>query len=315
MKLRQTADTFQAAATFLELCQIWGPLDPEIAAKIKYAKYHAVRIAKAIKAGQDPNLSNPVHEGEGQNEELKPLDPNDPDVKALQGADAPRVTKPRQPSVEEVPDESEHMEHQLAQRSNLNESIHPSRSSSIPPQRTPAEANAPVGGMGAASATPDLPSAPADLAPSALVPDLPDTPANSHIGAAPPSAATDTFQSFPPPAPNKAPSAPDLPPSPSTFYGRPPSGAQPSAPAAPPSWATLGPSSATSHHAPAPAPAPAPVPAASATSGASSAQVVDDQSIALAQKHARWAVSALSFDDVPTAIKELRNALRYLGAE
>lgn len=41
----------------------------------------------------------------------------------------------------------------------------------------------------------------------------------------------------------------------------------------------------------------------------------DDQTITQAQKHARWAVSALSFDDVPTAIKELKNALRQLGAE
>jgi vacuolar protein sorting-associated protein VTA1 len=41
----------------------------------------------------------------------------------------------------------------------------------------------------------------------------------------------------------------------------------------------------------------------------------DDQAITQAQKHARWAVSALSFDDVPTAIKELKNALRQLGAE
>jgi vacuolar protein sorting-associated protein VTA1 len=42
---------------------------------------------------------------------------------------------------------------------------------------------------------------------------------------------------------------------------------------------------------------------------------VDDNSITLAQKHARWAVSALTFDDVDTAIKELKNSLRYLGAE
>ena len=34
----------------------------------------------------------------------------------------------------------------------------------------------------------------------------------------------------------------------------------------------------------------------------------------LAQKHAKWAISALAFEDVPTAVKELRIALRALGA-
>ena len=42
---------------------------------------------------------------------------------------------------------------------------------------------------------------------------------------------------------------------------------------------------------------------------------VDDEAIAQAQKHARWAISALNFEDTQTAIKELREALRTLGAE
>jgi vacuolar protein sorting-associated protein VTA1 len=33
-----------------------------------------------------------------------------------------------------------------------------------------------------------------------------------------------------------------------------------------------------------------------------------------AQKHAKWAISALNFEDVPTAVKELRIALQSLGA-
>jgi vacuolar protein sorting-associated protein VTA1 len=33
-----------------------------------------------------------------------------------------------------------------------------------------------------------------------------------------------------------------------------------------------------------------------------------------AQKHARWAISALNFEDVNTAVKELRLALQNLGA-
>ncbi len=42
--------------------------------------------------------------------------------------------------------------------------------------------------------------------------------------------------------------------------------------------------------------------------------VVDDAAKAQAQKHAKWAVSALNYEDVATAIKELRKALETLGA-
>jgi vacuolar protein sorting-associated protein VTA1 len=41
---------------------------------------------------------------------------------------------------------------------------------------------------------------------------------------------------------------------------------------------------------------------------------LDDNTVQMAQKHARWAVSALTFDDVDTAIKELRSSLKCLGA-
>jgi len=40
---------------------------------------------------------------------------------------------------------------------------------------------------------------------------------------------------------------------------------------------------------------------------------VDDAAMAEAQKHARWAISALNFEDVATAVKELRIALGALG--
>jgi vacuolar protein sorting-associated protein VTA1 len=43
-------------------------------------------------------------------------------------------------------------------------------------------------------------------------------------------------------------------------------------------------------------------------------QDVDEESIMQAQKRARWAISALNFEDVPTAVRELKSALAYLGA-
>lgn len=42
--------------------------------------------------------------------------------------------------------------------------------------------------------------------------------------------------------------------------------------------------------------------------------VLDEEALAKAQKHARWAISALNFEDVNTAIKELKGALESLGA-
>lgn len=42
--------------------------------------------------------------------------------------------------------------------------------------------------------------------------------------------------------------------------------------------------------------------------------IVDEEAIAKAQKHARWAISALNYEDMPTAVKELREALKTLGA-
>lgn len=55
---RQTADTFRAAATFYDLLGIWGPLSQDVLSKSKYAKHHALRIQRALRAGEDPNTYN-----------------------------------------------------------------------------------------------------------------------------------------------------------------------------------------------------------------------------------------------------------------
>jgi vacuolar protein sorting-associated protein VTA1 len=44
------------------------------------------------------------------------------------------------------------------------------------------------------------------------------------------------------------------------------------------------------------------------------AAVADEAAMVGAQKHAKWAISALNFEDVPTAVRELRAALELLGA-
>lgn len=52
---KQTAATFAAAAVFLGLEAVWSPLSGETQEKIKFSKFQAARILRAIKAGEDPN--------------------------------------------------------------------------------------------------------------------------------------------------------------------------------------------------------------------------------------------------------------------
>lgn len=284
---RQTADTFQAAATFLELLSIWGPLDPEIAGRIKFAKFHALRIVKAIKAGEDPNATNPAPK---QEEETV----DDPDVQAFDESVAEQASKPRQASIEEIPDESDRLGRDLARKSILDESLHPSRTSSIPrspvgsvpdipsvPRNAPGSPPQHIDVDNSDSGGLNLPSTPATIGGSSSVPNLPDTPT--------------AFQSFPPPPTDSSVSAPD----PASFYDTPSASAAVQPPAVP-------------AYVPSPAPD---IPAASAPYfPPQPSHGIDDNSVQLAQKHARWAVSALTFDDVDTAIKELRSSLKCLGA-
>ncbi|KAJ5156998.1 uncharacterized protein N7482_008098 [Penicillium canariense] len=305
---KQTADTFQAAAVFLELCQIWGDLDPEIAGRIKFAKYHAVRIVKAFKAGEDPNATNPAPKAEEEEVTVA-----DPEVQAFDESVAEQASRPRQASVEEVPDEAERLGRQLAHQSTLDESLHPSRTSSMPrapassgPEIPSVPSNAPGTPGKARDVYPrqsdelELPSTPSTIGGKAGGPgpiiDLPDTPGTSDLHTTHASRHSNSFHSFPPPS-TTSPSiaAPD----PTSFYNPPSASTHISPPAASPSVP------AAARASPAPAPAAPSQPSHS----------VDDHNISMAQKHARWAVSALTFDDVNTAIKELKNSLRYLGAE
>lgn len=395
---KQTADTFQASATFLDLLQIWGAVDPEITAKVKFAKYHALRIAKAIRAGEDPNLSNPAPEPMSE-EDLPPLDPNDADVQMLD-----TQTRPRQPSVVEVPDEADRMQHNLARTSSLDQSLHPSRDSSVAPppdklERQPSVVEVPD----------DADRIQRDLAPQSSLneslhpsrdPSLPRPPPNdvsplqdptafyanqngkpdvspmesaeerkSSIGGnyfprvpSPTAMSPEQFQappsSFalaPPDQPSNmglpfAPSEPSLPPPPSSFPQQPtqpppapthrhghflPQPGDPSQPGAiPPNFVPqtaprqqqpIAPPQLRQSHGPVP-PVPSTqgsvsstqysqqsAPIATPQSAIAPASEVAEENMMSAQKHARWAISALNFEDVPTAIRELRAALSDLG--
>ena len=404
---RQTADTFQAAATFLDLLGIWGPLDEEIVKKVKFAKYHALRIAKAVKAGEDPNLSNPQPEPEAE-EVLPELDPNDKDVQAIEGLQRQRSvvevpdeaertqrglaktssldqslhpsrepSRPpatdvltQQPDVTDVLDESDRTTTTLANQSTLNESLHPSRAPSVPPQQpndvSPMETTDPssfytnqngaktdvspmqspsressVGGnyfpVVPGANTADLPSAPITLGQQQSRPDLPHVPTR-HYGrpisrpqsiassidptdasAIPPGQSTGAGQ-----VPQQRGSHGPLPPPPivpqsqhvqhqNTFPMDSQPQIQPQGPSVPSytqkftQQPQAQPPPAVTRRAPAPAAVPPPV------SVSSEPLHVDEESILRAQKHAKWAISALNFEDVVTARKELRAALGDLG--
>ena len=356
---RQTADTFQAAATFLDLCQIWGPLEAETASKIKFAKYHALRIAKAIKSNVDPNLSNPTSEPEPP-----PLDPNDPDVQMINGIGDSNLhpESSRQPSVVDVPDEHDQLQGRMAGRSTYDESLHPSRAPSVPPQpaqvyqpspQQPAEdyyhsvAPPPVSPLDSSTADrtmsdgggyfPRLPDTDGGVAPSSLpnappgdpssapvvFPETsPQRPSNPTPAAFTSSQRSGYLHSFPPPhvdAPIFSPpsSAPlpsyntSLSSAPTPYFPQRSPSAPPQAPPNP--VQPLLPPDTPMRQAPPPQHIPMNPPAPASAQGYAS-YLTDEEAIVNAQKHARWAISALNFEDANTAVKELRAALVALGA-
>lgn len=269
----QTADTFRAAATFLDLLSVWQtPLEHEAAAKSKFAKFHALRIAKALKAGEDPNLSNPIQEQPAS--PAFALSPDDPDVKLLNSL---------QPTVEDGSDNERPPAFQDTRPT--------SRSPTIQPYSPQAPAQADVSPLDASPNEGYFPSVPtftADNAPPSL-----------------PTASEDVNMT-----------------SPADFYAQQPSAPQPPLPPRAPSQPQI-PSvnHAPSHHVPAPV---APTPSYSVPQSQRTIQpepqvmpasyIRDDDAVLAAQKHAKWAISALNFEDVDTAVSELRIALRALGA-
>lgn len=290
--IRQTADTFRASATFLDLLGIWDKpgLDPEIESKIKFAKYHALRIAKALKAGEDPNLTNPKPEPAPE-QEAPPLDPNDPDVQIINNAAA------MQPTVEdeELP------------------SISPPSAPNDPPvARDHVSHVSPL--------QPPGPPAASHLEVSPIEPSPANERAGSEGGGYFPEVPTFTSE-------QNAPQLPTAPPDdvemkspggsldPSDFYTAqaPPVHSSAGPPAVPAAVSPALPSAPTPSIPRAFAP-PQPVPVNNSNSQAPASYRTDDEATALATKHAKWAISALNFEDVNTAVKELRNALRALGA-
>lgn len=315
-----TANTFDAAATFLNLMNIWGPADAETRQKIKYAKWSAVRILKAIKEGTDPNESNPRPEQPEekaieQPEEKVTEDPVDPDAQHTTEAPA----GPRPVFVEEVADaeskrNSAVVETMAAVPSRPAREYEPREYESLPD--TLPESS----GASQFYARPGVEREYSDTQ-EAAPPSMP-SPMSPPLAPSGPSEVPQAWTPSPPPSTN-APFAPPSPPAtgPPTFApssDATPAVASPPISPLPSNYIEIAPQERpspivpqmTRQNPPAPAVAPVVAPAAAPASG----YITDDIAITKAQKHARWAISALNFEDVPTAVKELRNALETLGA-
>jgi vacuolar protein sorting-associated protein VTA1 len=272
----------------------------------------------------------------------------DPEVEALGGLASPQSG--RQPSVEEIPDEHHQQSPTMARTSSLDQSLHPSRAPSavahgtgpsVPPNHPTTTDNAaerfyqqPGGGEisplapashGRASSDgggyfprvsqqpssgPDarsVQSPPAaqsqNLHPEALgSPSAP--PPISPIQPSPTNAYPQSHPYYPPQPPVQASSYtatnPISPPAGSRFQSIQPTFFPQPQPQQP-SWSTPQPGMHPTNPQAQP-----PVQAGN--------YITDDESVAKAQKHARFAISALNFEDVKTAVGELQRALETLGA-
>lgn len=325
-----TADTLMAASTFLDVLTIWKKDDPEIASKTKYAKYHALRIIKAIKAGEDPNATNPVQEVEQLPPTPPLLDPSDPEVQSIaHGTSQPPAADSRQPYVESAPNTDA-----LPSPSYSAPNVSPPHNLPTAPSGYTANAHDDVSpisqpansrqgsvvsvGGGYFPRTDAPPTFTSDNSAPSLptAPSTADDPLTSSLVA--PDGTTGTTP--------QAPGAPD----PSAFYQNPaspppvaqPPQASPLNPYAPPPQQPQQPyhmpqtTAPSQQYSPAPRQNPFAQPAAPPPPPVSSQGPFrdDEESIRQAQKHAKWAISALNFDDAATAVKELRIALQALGA-
>lgn len=268
---RQTADTFQAAATFFELVNIWEPPDGEIQAKIKYAKWNAVRIAKALKEGKDPNESNPKPQPEEENP-VAQLDFSDIDQQQPSVHDTSRHA-----TVQDMPDEQEILGEQSFHYDPKapDEQVH-FKGDIAPPLLSSHEAplndrKDSVGG----GFFPEIPTLQDGDSPSASAPLFHAT----EIGLPPPPGRLAAPQDYYRDSPGVQASTSNIP------------------------------------HIPYPRPAATQPALLQSVATNTNTMDLDEEAIAEAQKHARWAISALNFEDTDTAIKELREALRTLGAE
>ncbi|GAA5888150.1 hypothetical protein JCM16303_004738 [Sporobolomyces ruberrimus] len=311
---RATARKFLAAANFLELLSVFGDLGVENRDKIKYSKWKATDIAKAFREGRTP--------APGPAGGLPETEPTNEDP----------ASGVNQVTAAEEKELAEEFEALVSPSTNPGLPVEPKENPKVASPSRSFDASYPFPQQPTSLPSAPTPSAPPpgstndiegegqeeeEEDPSRIqTPSLPtfvDNDSNSppdfidETTEAPTSASTVDHQSFV--------IDPDthLPPSHQTAQLPTPSFHPPSEPPAFPS-AVFPPS--------APPPQrqfkvpPPPPPQQRQSSGSApppAVEFLDPFEIAKVQKHAKWAISALNYEDLETARKELKEALRMLG--
>ncbi|SCV71069.1 BQ2448_3831 [Microbotryum intermedium] len=318
-----TAKKFLAAANFHEILATFGELSSENREKIKYAKWKASDIAKAFREGRKPTPGPagglpPVEDdglrGEVTSEEAKEL---------AQELAALGTTDERQSAIVSDPDVGPAQSTRSATApSTLTEDPDSYPFPQHPTTPLPSAPPAAIIDYFEGAAIPSAPTAPS----LSTFLDAPSDQGHSSVDLGPMTRSipiTHQTSDLPPPAP--APAPPSLPPPPftpssqaassrpSTSTPTPTSGVGfPSAvfPTAPPA----GPQAPAQPTPPTRAPGSMPISTPTHVSATPSvADALDPMTITQIQKHAKWAISALNYEDVETARKELRIALGMLG--
>lgn len=305
---KQTASTFQAAATFFELINIWTTPDNDILAKIKYAKWNAVRILRAFSEGKDPNTID-VNLETNQNNDL-PIGRSDD-----QGTKEYEVTL----QALETPNEMA-LPETLGMETQISSPIQSFSKVSITrdQEQSSHDFSSPEISLETKMSTPEslanINNIHTNIDSLPEVPNIEHSSSDSKLGAVPTKINFDngvsndpdqfncllkrSFESFPKLSDETSVSAQE-----SKSQSSPKLNKSEPQLSAGLNHTTVGyqalPIMVTEKSQINPRDQP----------------ITDDISIAEAQKHARWAISALNFEDTETAIKELREALKILGSK
>ncbi|KAI8602531.1 Vta1 like-domain-containing protein [Dissophora ornata] len=311
---QKTAKNFVAAANFLELLKVFGDIDSEVEEKIKYSKWRAAEIVKAIRDGRQP-------------------------------APPPGAEKPREPSLSSTDMDAAGLESLDAGSTNSGGNVNSTTfSPAVIAPSVPSTTPQPTMGTGGGPGFPTISNFPSPpLEPSTISNNTFNGSINNNIGNNwnQPAVSPGLNQSQNVYSPTGAPGISQQPPS--TFI--PPAVSSPAPNSTTSNITSPNPNAQYGYGAnnnlggnfyqapavlPQPAPAPAQIPYSQPEFGAPSAPYQQPQQIpspqpyapvpmvldpavnSQVQKHCKWTVSALTYDDIPTAIDNLEKALALL---
>ncbi|GAA6004707.1 hypothetical protein JCM11491_002202 [Sporobolomyces phaffii] len=295
---RATARKFLAAANFLELLSVFGDSSAENREKIKYSKWKAADLAKAFREGRTPvpgpagGLPDTEDPGAGATQvtaaEEKELTKEFEALVSTSDSAAPPPPVEREETAEDAPES-----YPFPQQPTT---LPAAPSPSAPPDFLDEQEEGGREEDPSRIQTPSLPTFIADDSTSSPSPDpVDDGPTTStrdeSFEPTPPPHVPPSHQTAQLPTPGVHPAS-EPPAFPSVVF-------PPAAPLPPPAAAPRAPA--------------APVATAAAAPLLPTPTTMDPLEVAKVQKHARWAISALNYEDFETARKELREALRMLG--